>query len=85
MAEWPRLIESAAVSHEPHRVAFYLQELAAAFHGAWHKGSADTALRFVAQDDLELTKARLALVDAARLVIASGFEVFGVEAVTELH
>ncbi|RED51031.1 arginine--tRNA ligase [Aestuariispira insulae] len=85
MAEWPRLIEAAAQAHEPHRVAFYLQDLAATFHAAWHKGSADATLRFVAPGNLELTKARLALVDAARLVIASGFEVFGVEAVTELH
>ena len=84
MANWPRLIESAAEGHEPHRVAFYLQELAAAFHSAWNQGKLDPMKRFVVADDLELTKARLAMVDAARMVIASGFEVFGVEPVTEL-
>ena len=78
LAQWPRLVEGAAESHEPHRVAFYLQEVAAAFHGLWNKGNADATLRFIVADAKPLTLARLALVQAVAFVIASGLKVFGV-------
>ncbi|HVI51728.1 MAG TPA: arginine--tRNA ligase [Candidatus Sulfotelmatobacter sp.] len=85
MAGWPRLVESAAEAHEPHRVAFYLYDLAAAFHGLWNKGKDDVTLRFLVADDAELSLARLALVRAVTLVIASGLAVFGVEPVEEMR
>lgn len=84
LGQWPRIVASAAVAHEPHRVAFYLYELASAFHGFWAKGNADTALRFINADDSDLTKARLALVSAVRQVLANGLSLLGVSAPEEL-
>jgi arginyl-tRNA synthetase len=85
LAGWPRQIEAAAEAHEPHRLAFYLYDLAAAFHGLWTKGREDPSLRFIVEDDAELTGARLALVKAVQLVIAAGLGIFGVDAVEEMH
>ena len=85
MAGWPRLLESAAEAHEPHRVAFYLYELASAFHALWNKGNDDASLRFLQPGQPELTAARLALVRGLAFVIASGLSVFGVEPVEELR
>ncbi|MBT5373324.1 MAG: arginine--tRNA ligase [Rhodospirillaceae bacterium] len=85
LAAWPRLVESAAEAHEPHRCAFYLSEVAAAFHGLWNKGKENEGLRFLVTDDLELTNARMALVRAAAMVIASGLDIFGVEPVEEMR
>jgi len=85
MAGWPRLVETAAEAHEPHRVAFYLQDLAALFHALWNKGKDDARLRFIHADDVPLTLARLALVRGLQVVIASGLAVFGVEPVEELR
>jgi arginyl-tRNA synthetase len=85
LAEWPRLLESAADAHEPHRLAFYLYDLAAAFHGLWTKGKDHTELRFLLPDDAAMTAARLALVQATAFVVASGLEIFGVTPVEELR
>jgi len=85
MAGWPRLIETAAEAHEPHRVAFYLYEVAAAFHGLWNKGKDDATLRFLLPDDPDLTMARLALVRATALLVASGLAVFGVLPMEEMR
>jgi arginyl-tRNA synthetase len=85
MANWPRTVEAAAEAREPHRIAFYLYDLAAAFHGLWNKGKDDAALRFLVEDDPKVTRARLALVKAVALVIASGLQVMGVEPVQELR
>jgi len=85
LAGWPRLVESAAETHEPHRVAFYLQDLAAEFHMLWNKGKEEPSLRFLIADEPELTKARLALVQGIKHVIASGLRVFGVEPVEEMR
>ena len=85
MAGWPRLVESAAEAHEPHRIAFYLYDLAAAFHALWNKGKDDAGLRFLLAEDPALTAARLALVRAMALTIASGLGVFGVEPVEEMR
>ena len=85
LAGWPRVVEGAAVAHEPHRIAFYLQDVAQAFHGLWTKGKEDAQLRFVHLDDIPLTAARLALVRAAQIVVASGLAVIGVEPVEELR
>ncbi len=81
---WPRMVAAAAVAHEPHRVAFYVHELAAAFHGFWAKGKDDVSLRFVNPSDPKLTLARLALVDAVRQVIRNGLSILGVSAPEEL-
>lgn len=85
LASWPRLVESAAETHEPHRIAFYLQDLAAAFHGLWNKGKDDASLRFIIGDAPEITRARLALVQAVAFVVASGLNVFGVEPAEEMR
>ena len=85
LAGWPRLVESAAEAYEPHRVAFYLNDLASAFHGLWNRGNDDASLRFLLPDQPELTAARLALVQGLAFVIASGLTVFGVEPVEELR
>jgi arginyl-tRNA synthetase len=84
LAGWPRLVEAAAEAHEPHRIAFYLQEVAAQFHMLWNKGKDEATLRFILPSDAELTCARLALVRGVALVIASGLAVFGVEPVQEM-
>ncbi len=83
-AQWPRVVGAAALAHEPHRIAFYLYELAAAFHAFWAKGNQDKALRFVNPEDLKLTTARLALVGAVRQVLVNGLTVLGVSAPDEL-
>ncbi len=84
LAGWPRLAEAAAEAHEPHRIAFYLQEVAAQFHMLWNKGKDEATLRFILASDAELTRARLALVRGVALVIASGLVVFGVEPAQEM-
>jgi arginyl-tRNA synthetase len=85
LAAWPRLVESAAEAHEPHRVAFYLYDVAGAFHGLWNKGKDEASLRFLMAGDTALTAARLALVQATATVIASGLEIMGVEPVEEMR
>ncbi len=85
IAAWPRTVEGAAEAHEPHRLAFYLYDLAAAFHSLWSKAREDTSLRFVIADDAELTRARMALVLGVRTVVACGLRVMGVEPVDELR
>ncbi|MBV9587484.1 MAG: arginine--tRNA ligase [Alphaproteobacteria bacterium] len=84
LASWPRIVESAAEAHEPHRIAFYLQDVAAQFHLLWTKGKDEATLRFLVGGDPELTRARLALVRSVALVIASGLQVFGVDPVDEM-
>lgn len=85
MAQWPRIVESAAEAHEPHRIAFFLYDLASSYHMLWNKGKDDASLRFLVRDDENLTLARLALVQAFALVIAAGLRVFGVEPVEEMR
>ena len=84
LAGWPRLVESAAEAHEPHRIAFYLQEVAALFHALWNKGKDEATLRFILAGEPALTRARLALVRGVAIVIASGLAVIGVEPVQEM-
>jgi arginyl-tRNA synthetase len=84
LASWPRIVESAAEAHEPHRIAFFLQDVAAQFHLLWTTGKDEATLRFLIAADSDLTCARLALVRAVALVIASGLAVFGVEPVEEM-
>ncbi len=84
LAAWPRLVEGAAEAHEPHRIAFYLQEVAAEFHMLWNKGKDAAELRFILAADPALTRARLALVRAVAIVVASGLAVIGVVPVEEM-
>ena len=84
-ALWPRIVEQAAEAREPHRIAFYLGDLAAAFHSQWNMGNDDAARRFVRADAPALTSARLALAGAVGQVIRNGLGVMGVEAADELH
>jgi len=82
---WPAIVSGAAEMHEPHRVAFYLYDLAASFHQLWTKGKDNATLRFLIEDDRSLTTARLALVHAVATVIACGLRLIGVEPVEELR
>ena len=85
MASWPRVVEAAALAHEPHRIAFYLYDLASEFHSLWNKGNDDPGLRFVIEGNKALTLARLSLVRALALVIAEGLELLGVEPLKEMR
>jgi len=84
MANWSRLVDSAATAQEPHRVAFYLMELAALFHALWNKGNDNAALRFIVEDR-DLTRARLALINAVRIILRSGLAVLGCQPMEELR
>ncbi|HVL19781.1 MAG TPA: arginine--tRNA ligase [Amaricoccus sp.] len=84
-AEWPRQVEIAAANHEPHRIAFYLNELASEFHSLQHQGKLDPALRFIRGDAPALSHARLALVRAAQVVIATGLGILGVTPMKEMR
>jgi arginyl-tRNA synthetase len=86
IAAYPRLIEAAAAAHEPHRVAFYLYELASEFHAQWTRGGKESPhLRFIIQSDPRLTMARLALVQGVVTVLASGLALLGVGAPEEMR
>ena len=85
LALYPRLIEAAAIAHEPHRIAFYLYDLASDFHAQWNRGNDASYLRFIIQNDPELTMARLALVQGVVTVLASGLGLLGVEAPEEMR
>ena len=85
LALYPRMIEAAAVAHEPHRIAFYLYDLASEFHALWTKGRDLPYLRFIITNDAEITRARLAMVQGVVSVLASGLAVLGVHAPTEMR
>ena len=85
IAEWPRLVDIAARNNEPHRVAFYLYELASDFHGLWNKGNDDTTLRFVQDGDAAATQAKIALIRAVAVVISAGLGILGVTPVVEMR
>ena len=85
IAEWPRLVEIAARTHEPHRVAFYLYDLASAFHALWNKGNEKPALRFVQEGDPEATAAKIALPRAVGVVISAGLAILGVTPAEEMR
>ena len=84
MADWPRILEAAARSREPHRVAFYLYDLASAFHAHWNKGKDLPQLRFIRPEDINLSCARLGLVTAVATVLKCGLDILGVEAPDEM-
>jgi arginyl-tRNA synthetase len=84
MAAYPRALEAAAVHHEPHRIAFFLGDLAASFHALWNRGNERAELRFLRPDQPGLTEARLALITAVQSALASGLQLIGVTPVEEL-
>jgi arginyl-tRNA synthetase len=85
LALYPRIIEAAAMAHEPHRIAFYLYDLASEFHALWTRGRDLPYLRFIINNDAEITKARLALVQGVVSVLASGLAILGVHAPDEMR
>ena len=85
IATWPRTVEAAAMAREPHRIAFFLHDLAGDFHVLWNRGRDDATLRFIRGDEPEATRARLALVAATACVIRSGLAVMGVTPVEEMR
>jgi len=85
LAQFPRIVEGAAQAHEPHRLGFYLYDLAGDFHGLWNRGKDLPQLRFIYESDRELTRARVALVAATKRVLALGLGILGVHALHELH
>jgi arginyl-tRNA synthetase len=85
LALYPRMIEGAAGAHEPHRIAFYLYDLASEFHALWSKGNELPYLRFISDKDAEMTRARLAMVQGVALVLASGLGILGVHAPDEMR
>ena len=85
ISEWPRLVEIAARGNEPHRVAFYLYELASDFHGHWNKGNDDPSLRFIQDGDAATTTAKIALARAVGVVISAGLGILGVTPVEEMR
>jgi arginyl-tRNA synthetase len=85
LAEYPRVLEGAAASHEPHRLAFYLHDLASEFHAHWNRGKELPQLRFIDVSDSAGTLARLALVHATKLVLAAGLGILGVSAPQEMR
>ncbi|HEX9955127.1 MAG TPA: arginine--tRNA ligase [Allosphingosinicella sp.] len=84
-AQFPRMVEAAAQAHEPHRIAFYLHELAAALHGQWNKGNDDPARRFLLAQNQELTRARLELASAIGQIVRNGLAIMGVQAAEEMQ
>jgi arginyl-tRNA synthetase len=85
MANWSRVIEAAAQAAEPHRIAFYLMDLAAQFHGLWNKGNDNAMLRFIVADDKDLTRARLVLIKSVQIVLQSGLTLMGCRPLEELR
>ena len=85
LGEWPRLVEIAARTNEPHRIAFYLYELASDLHSLWNKGNEISSLRFLQEDDKATTAAKIALVRAVCIVISAGLGILGVTPVEEMR
>jgi len=85
LAGWPRTVEAAALAREPHRIAFFLYDLAGDFHMLWNRGREETTLRFLQPDDRAASLARIALVAATATVIRSGLAVMGVRPVEEMR
>ncbi len=85
LAEWPRLVEIAARAHEPHRVAFYLYDLAQSFHALWNRGNDDASLRFLQEGDAQATAGKLSLPLAVAVVISSGLGILGVTPAEEMR
>jgi arginyl-tRNA synthetase len=84
ISKWPRQVEAAAISNEPHRITFYLNDLASAFHYSWSLGNTTPDLRYIIEDDLKLTQARLSLAKIVKIILFSGLSIIGVKSVEAL-
>ena len=84
IAKWPRQVEAAAKANEPHRVTFYLYDMASAFHSLWSLGNEDPELRFIIEDNMDLTRARLSLAVMVKIILSSGLSIIGVKPVDKL-
>ena len=85
LLNWPKVAATAAEFHEPHRISFYLYELAANFHGLWNKGKEMPQLRFIVDDNIELSYARLAMVRSVAYIVKAGLDILGVDAPHEMR
>ena len=85
LSQYPRIIEAAAEAHEPHRIGFYLYDLASDFHSLWTRGKESPQLRFINPDNKSMTQARMAMVWAVANVLASGLGILGVQAIREMR
>ncbi len=85
IAEWPRMLELAAKHHEPHRIAFYLYELASEFHSLWNRGKDETDLRFLQETEIATTQAKISLIRAVSVVISAGLGILGVTPMEEMR
>ena len=85
LATYIRTIEMAVANYEPHRLAFYLQELSADFHSLWNKGSENIELKFIIKNNFELTMARIYLILATKKIIAEGLEIFNIKALEQMN
>jgi arginyl-tRNA synthetase len=85
LAQYPRIVEQAAMAHEPHRIAFFVHDLASDFHALWNRGKDMPELRFIVEGAKEISLARLAIVDSVRIVLASALSVLGVSAPSEMR
>ena len=84
LGDWPRQVDIAAENYEPHRIVYYLLDLAAEFHSLWTVGSSDPTMRFIIADDLDITRARMALIYAVQSVLVNGFDIIGITPLREL-
>ena len=84
-AQYPRTVGGAAMAHEPHRIAFYLYDLAAAFHALWNRGNDDPERRFLIENNPQISRSRLALAQGIGQVIKNGLGLMGVEAAEEMR
>ena len=85
ISQFPRVVESSALAHEPHRIAFYLHELAGDFHSFWNRGKELPQLRFINDGNRDLTEARIALVSSIAEVLANGLRILGVQPIREMR
>ena len=85
ISEWPRTVEIAARAHEPHRIAFFLYDLASDLHALWNRGNDETTLRFVQDGDIAATSAKIALARAVGVVISAGLGILGVTPAKEMR
>ena len=85
IAEWPRLVEIAGRTNEPHRVAFYLYDLASELHALWNRGNDQPTLRFLDESDVDASKAKIALARAVTVVISAGLGILGVTPAEEMR
>ena len=85
VAEWPRIVELASRHHEPHRIAFYLHDLASEFHSVWSKGNSDPELRLLDETERDASWARIALARSVGIVISCGLGILGVTPISEMR